>query len=578
MKPSKQPILTTNFAGFELPDVQFFETTMLPSTVGNLRETGKVHPIPKGCYQWRMASINLLMVGLRQNAASKKYKRATTAGKPYGYRIEETDIVRRQQLWELIGATHHFCLVPFEMVGISRRLGNQQHLVTRPGEVRMLTQQEFVTGVEAGSESQLLMLGFWRPRSVVAMAKISIQTNTEIEAAACAPLPPPQPAKAEDSKIEESDPVVATAPTATHTPETTTADPAVTVTDIAIATSVPTEQTLVKIEKPKRKKVKKAWVLEIAKSGRSKCHKCQETIEKGSLRMGVLTFYPHRNCKWHHFGQCMYEVILGATIDRVWGLSKLESEIKTDLEQQLITINTTVVRTSIPTITGELDMGRFASALTERYQRFRSFRFGLPEDQKYSKNWNWRCFLATMLVCNTHETAMLAVTDKLFKAYPTPEALDKLSGDRETQRQWLDCMKQHDLRHGGKKTAFILRANRKLIQQYEGQVPKEREDLQEMNGVGRHVASITMAWVHQKPEFGIDTHVKRILQRWEYITPEMTDVEVERKVKRLIPEKQIGHFSRAFVDHGQQVCGFTPDCANCFLRGSCPTAAKHLEW
>jgi len=173
---------------------------------------------------------------------------------------------------------------------------------------------------------------------------------------------------------------------------------------------------------------------------------------------------------------------------------------------------------------------------------------------------------------------MLAVTEKLFKVYPNPAALDKLTEDNETKSAWIGWMNRNDLRHAGKKMVFMLRANKNLIENYDSEIPEEREPLQKMNGVGRHVASITMAWVHQKPEFGIDTHVKRILKRWNYITDEMSDVEVEAKVKTLIPEKQVGHFSRAFVDHGQQVCGFTPDCSNCFLRGSCPTAAKHLEW
>ena len=141
-------------------------------------------------------------------------------------------------------------------------------------------------------------------------------------------------------------------------------------------------------------------------------------------------------------------------------------------------------------------------------------------------------------------------------------------------------MDTQKLRHTGKKMAFILRANRRLLADYDGDIPNDRDALEEMNGVGRHVASVTMAWVHQAPEFGIDTHVSRILKRWGYIEDGMDEEQVETIVKRAIPEKQIGHFSRAFVDHGQQVCGFTPDCQNCYLRGSCPTARKYadLDW
>ena len=327
-------------------------------------------------------------------------------------------------------------------------------------------------------------------------------------------------------------------------------------------------------------KHRKVWTIERAKSGRSRCGCCKELIPKDALRLGVITFYPHRNCKWYHFSDCMKRVLLGASLERVWGLKEFSSQFSETLDQLLSQLNATALTRPMPAIVGDMSMPMFATAMTSRYNRFRSFRFGLPEKQMYTKNWNWRCFLATMLVCNTHETAMLAVTDKLFKVYRTPEELAAIEDDRKTQKAWKDWMDTQKLRHTGKKMVFILRANRRLLDEYDGEIPNDRDALEEMNGVGRHVASVTMAWVHQAPEFGIDTHVSRILKRWGYIEDGMDDEQVETIVKRTIPEKQIGHFSRAFVDHGQQVCGFTPDCQNCYLKGSCPTAHKYadLEW
>ena len=327
-----------------------------------------------------------------------------------------------------------------------------------------------------------------------------------------------------------------------------------------------------------KEKVKKAWVLEVAKSGRSKCCYCKELIEKGDLRMGVLTFYPHRNCRWHHYGPCMHRAVLGASVERVWGLSKIDQVTTAELAGELTRINATVPRISLPTISGALDLPRFASSLTSRYRRFRSFRFGLPESDMYGSNWNWRCFMATMFVCNTHETAMLAFTDKFFKVYPTPKALLALEDDEETQDAWIKHATKMDLRHAGKKMVNTIKATKTILERFGGEIPNDRRALQAMRGVGRHVASVTMAWVHESPEFGIDTHVSRILQRFGYVSKDMDELQVEQVIKQTLPEQQIGAFSRAFVDHGQQICGFTPDCENCFLRASCPTAAKHLDW
>ena len=328
-------------------------------------------------------------------------------------------------------------------------------------------------------------------------------------------------------------------------------------------------------------KHRKIWTVEVAKSGRSRCAHCKGLIEKGALRLGVVTFYPYRHCRWHHFGPCMKRALLGASPERLWGTKGFSSQFAEIMARMMHAINATVLTKTLPAIVGDMDMPRFATALTTRYNRFRSFRFGLPEERMYTSNWKWRCFLATMLVCNTHETAMLAVTDGLFKVYKTPEELAKLEGDKVKQKAWKDWMdKKQKLRHAGKKMGYILRANRKLLEEHGGEVPNDRDALQEMNGVGRHVASVTMAWAHQAPEFGIDTHVSRILKRWGYIDEGLDEEQVETIVKRTIPEKQIGHFSRAFVDHGQQVCGFTPDCENCYLKGSCPTARRYadLDW
>jgi len=58
----------------------------------------------------------------------------------------------------------------------------------------------------------------------------------------------------------------------------------------------------------------------------------------------------------------------------------------------------------------------------------------------------------------------------------------------------------------------------------------------------------------------------------------MKDIDIEEKVKQQIPEKQLGAFSRAFVDHGQRYCGYTPNCTACPLRGCCPSASQYIDW
>lgn len=326
-------------------------------------------------------------------------------------------------------------------------------------------------------------------------------------------------------------------------------------------------------KKPKRKH---GYCVDTAKSGRSTCRVCYESIKKGEIRIGSIRFSPHRNCQWQHLA-CS-TVILNSPEKDMWGYSDLDDAHKQLVTERMKAQNSKVITRTLATVSGSLNMPMFADALSERYGKFRSFRFGLPEEEKYSSNWNWRCFLATMLVCNSHERAMLKVVGQLFRVYETPEQLDELRTDKEAQSAWKDWMESRDLRHVGKKMYFMLNANRAIMDEHNGEVPDDRDKLMELPGVGRHVSSVTMAWVHNAPEFGVDVHVRRIMTRWGFIDKDEPEQMIEAKVKGVIDKDKVGRFSRAFVDHGQSVCGYTPECAKCHLRYSCPSANKQLDW
>ena len=103
---------------------------------------------------------------------------------------------------------------------------------------------------------------------------------------------------------------------------------------------------------------------------------------------------------------------------------------------------------------------------------------------------------------------MLAFTDKLFLVYKTRRTLRNCAEIRR-HKTWMDYTDKMDLRHSGKKMTFILRANKLLLDKYDGDVPKERDELEVMNGVGKtrckhHNGLVLSAIV------GIDVHVKRI--------------------------------------------------------------------
>ena len=142
---------------------------------------------------------------------------------------------------------------------------------------------------------------------------------------------------------------------------------------------------------------------------------------------------------------------------------------------------------------------------------------------------------------------MLRVVDKLFLEYPTQESLLSLKGEKERQKELKNSMEKDKLRHVGRKLFSIINATQYLVDKHDGAVPKSRSELMTLPGVGSHVSSVTMAWVHEEPEFGVDVHVRRILERWGYIDEADPEDVIEAKIKSQVPASQIGHFSRSFV-------------------------------
>ena len=328
----------------------------------------------------------------------------------------------------------------------------------------------------------------------------------------------------------------------------------------------------------KAKPPRRVFAVEPAKSGRGRCACCKELIEKGAPRIGVITFYPHRSARWHHADcKCLGMLALTITSGNLKGFGDLDGENQATVEE-VLEKPIVMIPKKFTGITGNMAVSQMAMAMTGRYNRFRKFRFGLPEAEMYTPNWDWRCFLATILVCNSKEVNMLKVTDKLFSRFPTPTSLLSLKGEKEEQKALKDSMEKDKLRHVGRKLFSIINATDYLLENHEGRVPKSRSELMTLPGVGSHVSSVTMAWVHEEPEFGVDVHVRRILERWGYVGEKDPEDVIEAKIKAQVPADMIGHFSRTFVDHGQTVCGYTPDCANCYLNKACPSASKYMDW
>jgi len=183
-----------------------------------------------------------------------------------------------------------------------------------------------------------------------------------------------------------------------------------------------------------------------------------------------------------------------------------------------------------------------------------------------TETWACRYLISTILVAGSLESRTIECAESLFTKYPELYDLERVSF-----RDLADHIEQHGIRFAGKKAENIIKTAKIIRNTYNGRVPSERAKLEKLPGVGRHVASVILATVYGENEFAVDVHVRRITKRLGLVGANDSDRTIEDKIVAAVEPDMLGHFSRSFVDHGQQVCAYRPKCSTCFMSAQCPT-------
>ena len=126
------------------------------------------------------------------------------------------------------------------------------------------------------------------------------------------------------------------------------------------------------------------------------------------------------------------------------------------------------------------------------------------------------------------------------------------------------------------KARQIIELSRQIVEELDGKVPDEIEELIKFNGVGRKTANLVLAKGFNKPAICVDVHVHRIFNRLGYVktkTPEETEFALREK----LPLKHWMDINTLLVTHGQNVCKpQRPICNECPISEWCKEAAKQL--
>jgi endonuclease-3 len=127
------------------------------------------------------------------------------------------------------------------------------------------------------------------------------------------------------------------------------------------------------------------------------------------------------------------------------------------------------------------------------------------------------------------------------------------------------------------KAKAIVAAMLAIVREHGGRVPRTREGLEALPGVGRKTAGVVLVHLGAGYAFPVDTHVGRVSRRLE-LTRALDPDRVERDLSALLPEERWAHGHQLFVWHGRRTClARAPACSRCVLDDLCPKRGVPVE-
>ena len=167
---------------------------------------------------------------------------------------------------------------------------------------------------------------------------------------------------------------------------------------------------------------------------------------------------------------------------------------------------------------------------------------------------HFELLVAVMLSAQTTDAAVNKATPALFEAFPTPQAMANASESE---------IAKHISRLGlyRNKAKFLKKCAQQLLEDFDGQVPQTREELESLAGVGRKTANVVMSVGFGIPAFAVDTHVERICTHHDIVKKSATPLEVEKRVMDVLPPEKWLAAHQAMIYFGRAICHpKNPEC------------------
>ena len=179
----------------------------------------------------------------------------------------------------------------------------------------------------------------------------------------------------------------------------------------------------------------------------------------------------------------------------------------------------------------------------------------------------WQLLIAVILSAQCTDARVNIVTKDLFQKYPSLEAF--ANADLKELEQDI-----HSTGFYHNKAKNIISCARTLVEKYDGEVPRELEELTALAGVGRKTATVIRGNIYHEPSVVVDTHVKRISKKLGF-TKEDDPVKIEYDLMKVLPKDHWILYNIQIITLGRSICtARNPKCTECFLSDLCKGSGK----
>jgi len=206
------------------------------------------------------------------------------------------------------------------------------------------------------------------------------------------------------------------------------------------------------------------------------------------------------------------------------------------------------------------DINRAAKAIDKAIAPYKkAAMFELAEDGFGS---TFEQLIACIISIRTYDEVTIPMARRLFEKARTPKEVSRLSADE------IDALIGQSTFHE-RKAIQILELARRVVDDFNGELPCDEEILLSFSGVGPKCAHLVMGIACGEPFISVDIHVHRVTNRWGYVqapTPEKTMVALEEK----LPKRYWIEINRLLVPFGKHICtGNLPHCSTCPVLDMC---------